>query len=154
MNKKQILLAIALFAASAAQGQLIDFDFPGKENPDKHTEKGYTSWAVPRTVSAEKTFANGVTITLTAGGAASAVASNWSKYDVETTGLKLIGEEVLATNLDDDNNMTPITEGSTSLIFTVTGLSAGEHTLKAYHNNSDKNRTQPDISVAVDGNTC
>ena len=31
-------------------------------------------------------------------------------------------------------------------------MSAGTHTLKAYHNNSDKNQTQPDIEVRIDGN--
>ena len=30
-------------------------------------------------------------------------------------------------------------------------MSAGQHSLKAYHNNSDKNQTQPDIEVLVNG---
>jgi hypothetical protein len=30
-------------------------------------------------------------------------------------------------------------------------MTAGQHTLKAYHNNSDANQTQPDIEVSVDG---
>lgn len=130
--------------------QRIDFDFPGKENPDKHTEVGYTSWAVGRVPSANKTFENGVSITLTPGGAATSLGSNWSKVDVETNKLKLIGEEVLVTNLD-NGNLTQITDKSTSLTLTITGLTAGEHTLRAYHNNSDKNQTQPDIEVSVNG---
>ena len=70
--------------------------------------------------------------------------------DVETNGLRVIADEVLATNLE-SGNLTQITEGSTSLILTITGMTAGQHTLKAYHNNSDKNQTQPDIEVRVDG---
>ena len=141
-----------LFAASmlATSAQNIDFDLPGKQTPGKDTEVNYTSWAVPRAESDTKTFDNGVTITISAGGGATAVGSNWNKTDVETNGLRIIADEVLATNLD-NGNLTQITDISTSLILTITGLSAGEHTLKAYHNNSDKNQTQPDIEVSVNG---
>ena len=110
--------------------QKIDFDFPGKENPDKHTEVGFTSWAVGRVASATKTFDNGVTITLTPGGAATSLGSNWSKLDVETNKLKLIGEEVLVTNLE-NGNLTVINDKPTSLTLNITGLTAGEHTLRA-----------------------
>lgn len=130
--------------------QNIDFDLPGKTAPGKDTEINYTSWAVPRATSDTKTFDNGVTITISAGGAASAVGSNWSKTDVETKGLRVIADEVLATNLV-DGNMTPITDASTSLVLTISGLTAGQHSLKAYHNNSDKDQVQPDIDISVDG---
>ena len=33
----------------------------------------------------------------------------------------------------------------------ITGLTPGQHSLKAYHNNSDKNQVQPDIDISVDG---
>ncbi|MBP5258210.1 MAG: hypothetical protein J6Z41_05665, partial [Prevotella sp.] len=130
--------------------QNIDFDLPGKTAPGKDTELNYISWAVPRAESDTKTFDNGVTITISAGGAASAVGSNWSKTDVETNGLRVIADEVLATNLE-DGNLTQITDASTSLILTITGLTPGMHSLKAYHNNSDKNQVQPDIDISVDG---
>ena len=147
------LLATTVFLMCSATvtAQNIDFDLPGKTTPGKDTEVNYISWAVPRVTSDTKTFDNGMTITISAGGAASAVGSNWSKTDVETNGLRVIADEVLATNIV-DGNLTPITDASTSLILTITGLSAGQHTLKAYHNNSDANQTQPDIEVRVDGN--
>ena len=132
------------------QAQNIDFDLPGKTAPGKDTEVNYISWAVPRAQSDTKTFDNGMTITISAGGAAKDVGSNWSKADVETNGLRVIGDEVLATNLE-GGNLTQITEGSTSLILTITGMTAGLHSLKAYHNNSDKNQVQPDMEVSVDG---
>ncbi len=128
--------------------QNIDFDLPGKTAPGKDTEVNYISWAVPRAVNDSKTFDNGMAITICAGGAASAVGSNWSKTDVETNGLRVIADEVLATNIV-DGNMTQITEGSTSLILIITGMTAGQHSLKAYHNNSDKDQVQPDIQVSV-----
>lgn len=150
--KKHLLMTTALaLMAIGTTAQSIDFDLPGKTTPGKDTEINYISWAVPRAQSDTKTFDNGMTITITAGGAAADVGSSWNKTDVETNGLRVIADEVLATNIV-GGNLTAITEGSTSLILTITGMSAGTHTLKAYHNNSDKNQTQPDIEVRVDGN--
>ena len=151
MRKQLLLTAAFALITMGAMAQNIDFDLPGKTAPGKDTEINYISWAVPRAQSDTKTFDSGMTITITAGGAASAVGSNWSKTDVETNGLRVIADEVLATNLE-GGNLTPITEGSTSLILTITGMTAGTHTLKAYHNNSDKDQIQPDIEVRVDDN--
>ena len=151
MKKKLLLFGCMVSMAISIHAQNIDFDLPGKTAPGKDTELNYISWAVPRTTSDTKTFDKGMTITISAGGAAKDVGSNWSKADVETTGLRVIGDEVLATNLE-GGNLTPITEGSTSLILTITGMTSGQHSLKAYHNNSDKNQVQPDIEVSVDGN--
>ena len=150
MKKTLLLIGCIAALAMSVQAQRIDFDFPGKVTPGKHTEVNYISWAVPRVATDTKTFDNGMTITICAGGAAADVGSNWSKTDVETNGLRVIADEVLATNIV-DGNLTQITEGSTSLILTITGMTADEHSLKAYHNNSDKNQTQPDIEVRVDG---
>ena len=151
MKQNLLMTAVLALMSMGAIAQNIDFDLPGKTAPGKDTEVNYISWAVPRAESDTKTFENGMTITITAGGAASALGSNWSKTDVETNGLRVIADEVLATNLE-NGNMTQITDAATSLILTITGMSAGIHSLKAYHNNSDKNQTQPDIEVSVNGN--
>ena len=150
MKTRKLLFVTALLATTAMQAQNIDFDLPGKTAPGKDTEVNYISWAVPRAESDTKTLDNGMTLTISAAGAASAVGSNWSKTDVETNGLRVIADEVLATNLE-GGNLTSISDASTSLVLTITGLSAGQHTLKAYHNNSDKNQVQPDIEVSVNG---
>ena len=148
--KKIILMTTAVAAALSAHAQMIDFDLPGKTTMGKDTELNYTSWAVPRATSDTKSFDNGVSITITAGGAASAVGSNWNKTYVESKGLRVIADEVVACNLV-DGNMVKTTEGSSSLILTITGLSAGVHTLKAYHNNSDLDQSMPDVEVHVNG---
>ncbi len=148
--KRILVTTFGLICTTTLLAQKIDFDFPGKTNPDKHTEVGFTSWAVGRVASASKTFDNGVTVTLTPGGAASSLGSNWSKQDVETTKLKLIGEHVLVTNLE-NGNLTVIKDQSTSLTLTIEGLTPGVHSLRAYHNNSDKNQVQPDFDVSVNG---
>lgn len=149
--KKPLLTATMLLMAVVMTAQKIDFDLPGKTTPGKDTEVNYISWAVPRTTSDTKVLENGITLTISAGGAASEVGSDWSKTDVETKGLRLIADEVLATNIV-GGNLTDITDASTSLILTITGLTAGEHSLKAYHNNHKANQTQPDIEVLVNGN--
>ena len=150
MNRLLTTMGMMLCGIQMLPAQNIDFDLPGKTAPGKDTEINYISWAVPRAANDTKSFDNGMTITISAGGAASAVGSNWSKTDVETKGLRVIADEVLATNLD-DGNLTPITDASTSLILTITGMTPGQHSLKAYHNNSDKDQVQPDIEVSVDG---
>ena len=148
--KKLLLTVFGMLGAVGLTAQNIDFDLPGKTAPGKDTEVNYISWAVPRAESDTKTLNNGMTITISAGGAASAVGSNWSKTDVETNGLRVIADGVLATNIE-DGNMMPINDASTSLILTISGMTPGKHTLKAYHNNSDKDQTQPDIDISVDG---
>jgi len=147
--KKLFLLSLSALSLGA-QAQNIDFDLPGKTTPGKDTENNYISWAVPRTEKDTLKLSNGMTLVISAGGAAEHVGSSWSKTDVETNGLRVIADEVLATNIV-GGNLTQITEGSTSLILTITGMTPGQHSLKAYHNNSDKNQTQPDIQVSVDG---
>ncbi len=148
--KKVITTVMTACCTLMVAAQNIDFDLPGKTTPGKDTEINYISWDVPRAQSDTKTLDNGMTITISAGGAAGDVGSSWNKTDVETNGLRVIADEVLATNLE-NGNLTQITDAGTSLILTITGMTAGTHTLKAYHNNSDKNQTQPDIEVKVDG---
>ena len=126
--------------AVGMHAQNIDFDLPGKTAPGKDTEVNYISWAVPRAQSDTKTLENGMTITISAGGAAKDVGSNWNKTDVETNGLRIIADEVLATNLE-SGNLTPITEGSTSLILTITGMTAGQHSPTASNRSSICNTT-------------
>lgn len=148
MNKLSLFFLCAM--AMPATAQNIDFDLPGKTTPGKDTEVNYISWAVPRATNDTKVLDNGVSITITPGGAASAVGSNWNKTYVESRGLRVIADEVVACNIE-EGNMMNITEGSTSLTLTITGLSAGQHTLKAYHNNSDLRQTMPDVEVKVNG---
>ena len=148
--KRLLPFIIGLCPVAPLLAQNIDFDLPGKTAPGKDTEINYTSWAVPRAESSTKSFDNGVQITITAEGGASAVGSDWSKTDVETKGLRLIADEVLATNIV-DGNLTQITDASTTLKLTIEGLTPGQHSLKAYHNNHNANQVQPDIEVRVNG---
>ncbi|MCR4852101.1 MAG: hypothetical protein K5893_00740 [Prevotella sp.] len=147
MNKKT-LTAVLLAVSTVSMAQDIDFDFPGR-NTSEVTEPNYIPWPVARVESESKTLDNGMTITLSGGGAASAVGSNWNKQSVQS-GMKLVGDGVLAINIE-DGNMVKLSEGSTSLILTIEGMTPGDHSLIAYHNNTDKNQVLPPIEVLVDG---
>lgn len=149
-SMKKWMLAASWIAGTAVSmnAQLIDFDFPGRPASEVN-EPNYISWAVNRCETETKSFDNGVTITISAGEKASAIASNWNKQSVQA-GLKLFGDGVFATAIEDGNTV-KFTEGSTALILTIEGLEPGEHSLIAYHNNTDKNQTLPPIQVHVNG---
>lgn len=149
MNK-YLFTAMLIGVGVTATAQRIDFDFPNR-NTSEVTEPGYTPWPVNRCESESKTFDNGMTITVSAGESASAVASNWNKQTVQS-GMKLYGDGVYACTLEDGNAI-KITSGPTSLILTIEGLPSGLHSVIAYHNNTDKNQTLPPIRVEVNGET-
>lgn len=127
--------------------QSIDFDFPGRQSAEV-TDPEYTAWAVGRVTSEQKTLDNGVTITVAAAEGATGLASNWNKNLI--TQSKLLGDGVFACHLEDGNYVW-IKEGKTAITLTITGLSAGQHSLLAYHNDTDANQRHPDVEVSVDG---
>lgn len=143
------LLTIALCAcATAVQAQNIDFDFPGRQTSEV-TESNYVSWPVPRVESDQKMLDNGVVLTVSGGEQASAVGSTWSKTQVQA-GLKLIGDGVMACNIE-DGNMVKLTAGRTALVLTIEGMTPGQHSVIAYHNNPGAKVVLPPIEVEVDG---
>lgn len=147
MNK----LYAATFLMSCSiygMAQNIDFDFPNR-NTSEVTEPNYIPWPVARVQSESKTLDNGMTVTLTGGDAANGLASNWNKQSVQS-GFKLFGDGVLACILEGGNYI-KLTEGPTSISVTVEGMSPGEHSLIAYHHNTDKNQILPPVKVEVDG---
>lgn len=138
-----------LFCAGLTMtAQKIDFDFPNR-NTSEVTEPGYIPWPVNRCEMESKTFDNGMTITVSAGEGASAVASNWNKQTVQA-GMKLFGDGVYACILENGNAIR-ITSGPTALVLTIDGLEPGRHSLIAYHNNTDKNQILPPLRVVVNG---
>lgn len=149
-NMRQVILTVALLAAFAmtAGAQKIDFDFPGR-NSSEVTEPNYVPWPVGRVTTDTKTLDNGVKIVITATDGATALASNWSKNTIQKS-TKLLGDGVFACHLNNGNYVW-ITEGRTAVKLTITGLSAGHHSLLAYHNDTDAGQTHPDVEVSVDG---
>ena len=148
---KTLLTSVCLLASISSNAQKIDFNLSGKES--QSTETDYTSWAIGRQASDTKTV-DGVTIKASAvsGIAGNAVFCNWwkdgvNKYD------KLISDGIYPIILDSSNNYSYSSDTPMGVQFDITGLAAGEHTLCAYHNNTDGTLSPgyPKLKVAVNG---
>ena len=155
---KRLFLMSALMLTIAAHAQRIDFD--ANANQDQSTQPGYEPWLIYETVSAEKEF-DGVTITISTPQGADPennvndirhIKTEWFKTAITSgnDGCKLIGDALIVTG--DDHSY--ITSGSTQIDIKIEGLSAGRHSLQAYHNVvefDEKNGIAPDIDVYVNG---
>jgi len=136
---------LAAMAATDALAQRIDFNNYGRKEAEG-LETGYTAWTFGRVVSDTKQFAtaNGDTITITLsaveGLKGNGIRTNYWKNGVVDLGYRLIGDMCNVTTLlapGVSNDTEEITEGSSGLQLTIDGLSAGEHTILAYHNITD-----------------
>lgn len=156
--KKATLITLLAACTISAEAQRIDFNITGKES--QSLEDGYTNWSCGRQASAENTFADnlGNTVTVKAesvpGLTGNAVLCNWWKDGVNRYS-KLVSDAIYPIILDENNNYSWSATEPMGIQFTVTGLTAGEHTLTAYHNNTDGQLMPgyPTIKVLVDGNT-
>ena len=150
----KLLTSLLTLCAINVSAQKIDFNLTGKENSS--TEDGYTSWSFGRTTSAQTKTFDGITVKVEAvkgnGFASNGCNCNWWKDGVNKYS-KLISDAVYPVILDSDNNYSPSTSSPMGLKFTITGLTAGTHTLTAYHNNTDGTLSPgyPDIKVMVNG---
>lgn len=143
-----ILGFLFMLCASNASAQKIDFDNGTGSNP---TASGYTAWDITNGATVTNTF-DGVTITITnvEGSAGSKIKKNWYKDGVTigTDEGRLVCDGI--SSFDGDSY---IKSGSVAIQVTITGLSAGTHTLQAYHNNVDygAGATLPALNVKVNG---
>lgn len=153
---KYKLTTLLALASLSSQAQKIDFNLSGKENTS--TEDGFTSWSFGRTTNPQTKSFDGVTIKVEAvtgsGFAGNGCNCNWWKDGV-TKHSKLISDAVYPVILDAGNNYSASTSSPMGVKFTITGLSAGTHTLAAYHNNTDgiSSPGYPDICVKINGET-
>ncbi len=142
---KKTLLVTLLLCTLQGMAQKIDFNKGGRPESEG-LEEGYLPWIVAETESATETF-DGVTITLSCDRSyeGETVMSNYWKQGV-TNGAKLVGDAVIAYKNDHGN----ITSGAVKLDVSISGLSAGRHSLQAFHNNID-GFDAPKIDVYVNG---
>lgn len=144
-------IALAAFSAGAS-AQLIDLDLINK-SASQVTEPNYTGWAVPTSKDAASiTLENGMKITVDKGpnSTADAIQSNWWK-DGMNKYSKLTSDGITPkVMLEDGNRVEPT--GRVELNFTIEGMTPGEHTLKAFHNNVDGGTiVSPALNVSVNG---
>jgi hypothetical protein len=146
--KKLFLTIVTWLGAVGMMAQHIDFDMTGR-NSSEVTEPDYESWAVARVASDTKTLASGIKLTISASEGATALASNWNKNIVQQNS-KLLGDGVFACHLNDGNYIW-ITEGRTAITLTIEGMTPGQHSVIAYHNDTDANKKHPAVEVSVNG---
>ena len=147
--KKVFLTAICVLCAIEMMAQKIDFHKQNRSEAEG-LEPGYTAWIVTETTSASKTF-DGITVTVSADpsvgkGTGIHVMSEYWKQGVVNYGYKLLGDG-LAVYGDDHSK---VTEGAVKLDVKVEGLSAGMHSLQAFHNNVEGHDCPP-VDVYVNG---
>lgn len=146
MKKRLLLTITAINIVCGLFAQKIDFNKPGR-NEQVSTETGYSPWAVTDTEEAVGTF-DGVTLTIScdANYDGGYVSSNYWKDGVENKGYKLIGDGLVGYQ----NGHDIVTSGAVKIDVKISGLSAGTHTLQAYHNNFE-GLVAPDIDVLLNG---
>ncbi len=153
---KAIALASVQFFTVYASAQQIDFNLPGKET--QGMEDGFVGWSVGRGMSSEGVFdvpgtGNQISISLVSASVkgSNAVMGNWWKDGVSRYS-RLTSDGVFAIYLDAENNYNFSATEPMGLKFTIRGLSAGKHTLQAYHNNTDGLKAPlPTLCIKVNG---
>lgn len=151
MKKHLWMSALLGMMSMGTMAQKIDFNLAGRSE-SQVTESGYTAWAVNTATTNQLTLSNGVTITLRTTVSEQTMKSNWWKDAVSSKNSKLVGDCVAVYGLDADGNTPQLTSVSSTLEMVLTGLSAGEHSVLAYHNVTDGNQTNPaKINVSVNG---
>lgn len=151
MNKtknRALALSAVLACALTAQGQKVDFDLGQRKLSEVNTP-GYASWSVPQAASDVKSI-GGVTLTISASGKSDVLRSQWNKNDVKQAGLLLTGDAVVAY-ASKEGNTPNVIDRPMQITVTITGLSAGRHTLQAYHNGVNGYENLAPLHVRVDG---
>ena len=158
--KKTISTFTLIGATSVLMAQSIDFNNKGSRL-DQCLEHGYEVWEFGREISATKKFATDqegdsiqITISSVPGLQGNAVRTNWWKTGVVSNGYRLVGDMAINITLNSDGNDVAITSGSSGLQLSIEGLALGEHTLMAYHSNTDGLSKDPaPLDVVVNGQT-
>ena len=155
MNKRQ-WCAFLIMATTAlhAVAQNIDFNMTNRQDAEVN-EPDYIGWAVNQGASESKTLENGLTITVAAAGKANTLRAQWHKNTCTAgrngqTGLRLLGDGVVAFIADASNNTPNLTDTPTGISVKLKGLKPGLHSLAAYHVYKDpKSGEMPTIKVDV-----
>jgi len=142
---KQLLLTTLLLSAMTTMAQRIDFN-----NSQNRTEDGYASWVVGQESGTITQTFDGVTLTIRRadGSIGTHLLGEWWKDGVNKYS-RLTSDGLTVSGKADDAKYN-LREGAVGISITVSGLSSGEHSLLAYHNNPAGNQG-PVIDVFVDG---
>ncbi|KAH6629697.1 family 1 polysaccharide lyase [Boeremia exigua] len=149
------LLAVASALPSGLTGRQVNETAPPASirvrlNPAKIRDTGdtdYTTWTVAEGASAQlKSNNTGLSFTLSA--ASGKLNGNWNKavYSkiITSLGERVVGEGI-STAADNGDN------AGAAIKLSISGLSAGEHSILAWHNAWDALKATASLAVTVDG---
>lgn len=151
--KKVLSIAFMLCFTEIVMAQRIDFSFSNAQEAQTH-EPDYIEWKIPKNAWSAKTLDNGMELVVSAAGNANILRDQWNKNTCNAgrdgyTGLRLLGDGVVAFIADGDNTPT-LTDTPTSIEIKIKGMTAGSHTAMAYHIWKDaKSGEMPKIKVEV-----
>ena len=151
--KRRIITTMMMCCALMMTAQRIDFSFSNAQEAQTH-EPDYIEWKIPHNASSSMTLENGMELTVSAAGNADILRDQWNKNTCNAgrdgqTGLRLLGDGVVAFIADGDNTPT-LTDTPTSIEIKIKGMTAGSHTAMAYHVWKDaKTGEMPKIKVEV-----
>lgn len=135
---RKILFTIGVMACALTAGaQRIDFSMNNAQEAQTH-EPDYIEWKITHSATSTMTFDNGMELTVSAAGNANMLRDQWNKNtcnrgrDTGQVGLRLLGDGVAAFIADGDNTPT-LTDTPTSIEIMIKGMTAGRHTVMAYH---------------------
>ena len=154
--KKLFTMTMLLACTIGIAAQNIDFNMTNRQDAEVN-EPDYIGWAVNQVQSEQKTLDNGLILTVAATGNANTLRAQWHKNTCTAgkngqTGLRLMGDGVVAFIAESDGNTPTLTDTPTSITVTIKGLEAGEHSVAAYHVWKDpKSGDMPTIKVDVNG---
>ena len=146
--KRSLLLLAAVACMGTMSAQSIDFNKSGQDK----TETGYTSWMVGTETAIQKTI-DGITFNITRedGSAGLYVYGEWWKDGVNKYSKLLTSDGITIAGKEGDEKYT-LRSGYVAMKITISGLSAGSHSLLAYHNNPAGFNGAP-LKVMVNGTT-
>ncbi|MCR4808541.1 MAG: hypothetical protein K5896_01630 [Prevotella sp.] len=156
MKRKLITMSMLLGCTLSMTAQNIDFNMTNRQDVEVN-EPDYIGWAVNQVQSESKALDNGLALTVAATGNANTLRAQWHKNTCTAgkngqTGLRLMGDGVVAFIAESDGNTPNLTETPTSISVTIAGLEAGNHSVAAYHVWKDpKTGDMPTIKVDVNG---
>ena len=151
--KKILSIVFMMCCSGMVMAQRIDFSFSNAQEAQTH-EPDYIEWKIPKNAWSAKTLDNGMELVVSAAGNANILRDQWNKNTCNAgrdgyTGLRLLGDGVVAFIADGDNTPT-LTDTPTSIEIKIKGMTAGSHTAMAYHVWKDaKSGEMPKIKVEV-----
>lgn len=163
--RNKILLLLAIISVCLSINAQIKIDFNNGSGGKGYIADDFQAWDASvfkiesLTATETKELGGGVTITISHGENTDAakICGSWNSNNLKTGGDYLINDGLTAKAADKINsgNFIYLLNGRMSVNVSIKGLSKGQHSLQAFHNNPENLTASvvvlPNVNVAVDG---